>query len=318
MRNSISKMFQSPLVKLARDASKIHEENFPKNEIQASALLSLKTGGCPENCSYCPQSAHHKTGISKTKLLEKQDVVASALKAKQQGASRFCMGAAWREVRDGAEFDHVLELVGSVAALGLEVCCTLGMLSDNQAIRLKKAGLNFYNHNIDTSPEFYEKIIQTRTFQERLDTLKRVRNAGLNVCTGGILGLGESTEDRISFIYQLVSMQPQPESITVNTLVPIEGTPLGNALPIHPLDIVQVIAAIRIKAPKTMIRLSAGRGNLSDEAQFLCFMVGANSIFFGDKLLTSPNPDISTDSALLERSGLKLQTLNLKEKNERA
>jgi biotin synthase len=216
------------------------------------------------------------------------------------------MGAAWREVQDGAEFDHVLTLVSAVSDVGLEVCCTLGMLTRSQAGRLKKAGLHFYNHNIDTSPSYYDKIIQTRTFADRLKTLEKVREAGMQVCTGGILGLGESEEDRISFIEQLVQMQPQPESITINTLVPIKGTPLESATPVDPLDLVRVIATIRIAAKKSMIRLSAGRGELNQETQFLCFLAGANSIFLGEKLLTSPNPETSQDFNLLNKIGFKL------------
>jgi biotin synthase len=306
MQNEIQKLYHSSLINLVRKSSQIHDLNFHENTIQASALLSIKTGGCPENCSYCPQSAHHQTEIKKTKILNKEEVLLRANLAKQAGATRFCMGAAWREVKDGADFDHVLELVTTVSKMGLETCCTLGMLSKDQARRLKQAGLKFYNHNIDTSPEFYKKIIQTRTFEDRRDTLKSVRDAGLSICTGGILGMGEDDTDRIAFISELISMDPQPESITVNLLVPIHGTPLENQKPIDPFILVRVISILRIKAPRSMIRLSAGRTGLSDETQFLCFLAGANSIFLGDKLLTSPNPDIQMDSVLLDKCGLKL------------
>jgi biotin synthase len=312
-QTAVSEIFHSSLMNLVSEANTIHRKNFPGNQVQASSLLSIKTGGCPENCSYCPQSAHYKTGVTKTKLMQKQEVIEAAESAQALGATRFCMGAAWREVRDGAEFDHVLELVSSVKSLGLEVCCTLGMLNDDQAVRLKQAGLEFYNHNIDTSRTHYEKIIQTRTYDDRLSTLQRVRNAGVSVCTGGILGMGESTEDRIEFINELVQMDPQPESITINLLVPTEGTPLAEATPVDPLDLVRVIATLRVLAPKSMIRLSAGRKGLSDESQFLCFLSGANSIFFGEKLLTSPNPSTDSDFSFLEKAGLRLTELNLGE-----
>jgi len=306
MNNSIENLYHRSLTLLVREASQIHQNHFPNAEIQASSLLSIKTGGCPENCTYCPQSAHYKTGVTKTKLLEIEDVLANATAAKNAGASRFCMGAAWREIKDGPEFDAVLEMVQEVSKLDLEVCCTLGMLTSKQAVQLKNAGLHFYNHNIDTSPEFYDKIIQTRTFQQRMETIQSVRNAGINVCTGGILGLGESHEDRISFIKQLINMEPQPESITINVLVPISGTPLANSQSVDPFDLIRVISVLRIKAPKSMIRLSAGRASLNHETQFLCFLAGANSVFLGEKLLTSPNPEISEDVELLLKSGLKL------------
>lgn len=307
MKNEITKLYHGPLMPLVRQASHVHQKSFPRDEIQASSLLSIKTGGCPENCSYCPQSAHYKTGVQKERLMQVEDVRAAARLAKENGASRFCMGAAWREVRDGREFDTVLEMVSEVKKLGLEVCCTLGMLNDSQAGRLKDAGLDFYNHNLDTSPEHYDKIIQTRTYADRLNTIENVRKAGMHVCTGGILGLGETHEDRISFINQLLSLKPVPESITINTLVPFEGTPLADNPPIEPFDVVRVIAVLRIMAPKSMIRLSAGRLSLSNEAQFLCFLAGANSIFLGEKLLTSPNPKTDRDFQLLDRIGVNLQ-----------
>ncbi|HEY8270007.1 MAG TPA: biotin synthase BioB [Pseudobdellovibrionaceae bacterium] len=303
----IQEVFERPLLELVTKAHSIHRERFKADEIQASSLLSIKTGGCPENCSYCPQSAHYSTGVEKTKLLNKETVVSAALAARALGASRFCMGAAWRNVKDGSEFDEVLELVKAVKHLGFEVCCTLGMLNQMQATRLKEAGLYAYNHNIDTSRNFYTKIIQTRTYEDRLKTIDNVRSAGLTVCTGGILGMGESSEDRVAFIHQLASFKPLPESITINTLVPFGGTPLANQDSLSPLEIVRMVATLRIVAPSSMIRLSAGRLSLSEEAQFLCFMAGVNSIFIGDKLLTSPNPQAVQDQDLLRKLGYSLK-----------
>ncbi|MFZ4403919.1 MAG: biotin synthase BioB [Pseudobdellovibrionaceae bacterium] len=301
----VQDVFNRPLMNLVLESSGIHSKNFPDHQIQASALLSIKTGGCPENCSYCPQSAHYKTGVDKTKLMQVDDVVAAAEAAKQSGASRFCMGAAWREIKDGPEFDQVLEMITQVKSRGLEVCCTLGMLNEDQSKKLKQAGLDFYNHNIDTSRAYYEKVIQTRTYDDRLNTLAHVRSAGVNVCTGGILGMGESEEDRIAFVQELVQMQPQPESITINTLVPTEGTPLAEQKPVDAFDVLRVIATLRILAPKSMIRLSAGRMAMSNESQFLCFLAGANSIFLGEKLLTSPNPLAHDDWQRMDKFGLK-------------
>jgi biotin synthase len=306
--DQVSRLYDTPLFQLVQRASQVHAESFPRLEVQASSLLSIKTGGCPENCSYCPQSAHYKTGVEKTGLMARDEVAAAARSAKANGASRFCMGAAWREVRDGKDFDSVLDMVSEVAGLGLEVCCTLGMLNETQAKRLKEAGLDFYNHNLDTSREHYDKIIQTRTYSDRLNTIENVRRAGLSVCTGGILGLGETHADRVSFIRQLVSLDPIPESITINMLVPFDGTPLSEQEQVDPLDTVRVIAALRVLAPKSMIRLSAGRLSLSAEAQFLCFLAGANSIFLGEKLLTSPNPQACEDAKLMDKLGLKFQS----------
>lgn len=303
----IKELYYKSLIHLTREASAIHSNHFSQNEIQASSLLSIKTGGCPENCSYCPQSAHHKTTIEKTPLMEKVAVLTAARNAQLAGASRFCMGAAWREIKDGPTFDHVLDLVSSVRNLGLETCCTLGMLTAKQAVRLKEAGLDFYNHNLDTSREFYKKIIQTRTYEERLKTIENVREAGLSVCTGGILGLGESHSDRIQFISELVNLNPVPESITINILVPFEGTPIVQQVEsLDPLDLVRVIACLRILAQKSKIRLSAGRLSLTEECQFLCFVAGANSIFLGEKLLTSPNCDPNNDIEFLNKIGAKL------------
>jgi biotin synthase len=302
----IQEIYFKPLMQLVREASSVHSQFFREGEIQASSLLSIKTGGCPENCSYCPQSAHNKTGIEKQALLEKSQVVQHAQKAQALGASRFCMGAAWREVKDGPSFDHVLDLVSAVRALGLEVCCTLGMLTKPQADRLKEAGLQFYNHNLDSSREFYGKVVQTRTYDDRLKTIENVRNAGIAVCTGGILGLGETHEDRMGLIQEIVGLEPVPESITINTLVPFEGTPLSKNEPVDPLDVVRVIACLRVLAPQSKIRLSAGRLSLSAETQFLCFLAGANSIFLGEKLLTSPNPEAALDLQWLDKMGAHL------------
>ncbi len=299
----IARIYFQDLSSLVEKAHAIHHQHFPEKKIQASSLLSIKTGGCPENCAYCPQSAHYDTGVNRSPLMEQSEVVAAAQQAKQAGASRFCMGAAWKHVKDGPEFDRVLELVQTVREEGLETCCTLGMLTLTQAQRLKDAGLQFYNHNIDTSRAFYEKIVQTRTYDDRLKTLEYVREAGLRVCTGGILGMGESHEDRIAFIEQLASFQPSPESITVNTLVAFAGTPLEKQEKINNFDIVRVIATLRITHPSSMIRLSAGRLGMSQEAQFLCFYSGANSVFFGEKLLTSPNPSIEEDQKLMDELG---------------
>lgn len=304
---AVSDIYRQNLMSLIESAHRIHAENFDPSEIQASSLLSIKTGGCPENCNYCPQSAHYETGVTKTKLMPVEEVKKAAMNAKAEGASRFCMGAAWREVKDGPDFDGVLELVKTVNDLGMEVCCTLGMLTLDQAQRLKEAGLYAYNHNIDTSRNFYDKIIQTRTYDDRLNTIANVRKAGITVCTGGILGMGESDQDRIEFIHQLATFDPQPESVTVNTLVATKGTPLEHQQPVEPLDVVRVVATLRITNPKSRIRLSAGRLSMTTEAQFLCFYAGANSIFLGEKLLTSPNPNQSEDHLMMKKCGLTFQ-----------
>lgn len=306
-RSEIRSFFYRPLYEIVAEAKRIHEKNFESGEIQVASLLSIKTGGCPENCSYCPQSAHFKSGIKKSLLMTEEAVISAALAAQNEGALRFCMGAAWKNVRDGKDFDQVINLVKAVKGTGLEVCCTLGMLTKNQAQRLKAAGLYAYNHNIDTSREHYSKIVQTRTYDDRLNTIQNVRDAGLTVCTGGILGLGESEEDRISFIHQLASLTPHPESITVNTLVPAQGTPLHNSIPVDALDVVRVIGTLRVFLPKSVIRLSAGRLTMSDEAQFLCYFSGANSIFLGEKLLTSPNPPAVQDIKLLGKLGFRMK-----------
>ena len=302
---SVSEVFRRPLPHLLAEAHRIHQESFPEGVVQLSSLLSIKTGGCPENCSYCPQSAHYQTGVKKESLLSVESVQERAREAQASGATRFCMGAAWREVKDGPEFDRVLEMVGAVRSLGLEVCCTLGMLSEPQAQRLKEAGLYAYNHNIDSSRSFYEKIISTRTYDDRLRTIENVRRAGITVCTGGIIGMGESEEDRIDFLAQLTGFDPPPESVTINALIPTPGTPLESAASATGLELLRVIATTRILMPASMIRLSAGRKGLSDESQFLCFYAGANSIFLGERLLTSANPAISDDLSLLEKAGYR-------------
>lgn len=267
-------------------------------------LSSIKTGACPEDCGYCSQSVHHDTGLKPEPLMDLGEVLAEAKAAKAAGSTRFCMGAAWREVRDGAQFDRVLEMVRQVAALDMEVCCTLGMLKPHQAQQLKEAGLTAYNHNLDTSESYYDKIITTRTYQDRLETIRAVSDAGISVCCGGILGLGESVKDRLEMLATLATLDPLPESIPINCLIPIEGTPLENAPMVEPIELVRIIATTRILFPKAMVRLSAGRTQMSDELQAMCFFAGANSIFTGAVLLTAPNPERSQDEQLLDRLGM--------------
>ena len=301
----LQQLYQTPLLDLVFQAAEIHRKHFDANSVQRSTLLSIKTGACPEDCKYCPQSAHYKTAGEKHSLLPLDQVRSAAKEAKESGSTRFCMGAAWRQVKDGADFDRVLEMVREVAALDLEVCCTLGMLTDSQAERMKQAGCYAYNHNLDTSPEYYKEIITTRTYQDRLDTIRRARNAGMTVCCGGIIGMGESNDDRLGLIKELATQSPHPESVPINVLVKIEGTPLAGSGEVDPLDLVRLIAVARISMPHSMVRLSAGRMNLTDEAQTLCFLAGANSIFAGEKLLTTPNPEWSRDEALVGRLGMK-------------
>ena len=279
-----------------------HQKHFHPHAVQTSQLLSIKTGGCPENCAYCPQSAHYQTGVKAEKLMELSQVVAEAKKAKKQGATRFCMGSAWREVRDGPLFDRVLEMVSVVRKLDLEVCCTLGMLSLSQAKRLKKAGLYAYNHNIDCSKNFYPNIITTRKYEDRIQTLHNVRKAGITMCTGGILGMGESHQDRIAFLQQLALLNP--ESVTINKLIPIPGTPLARQKPVPAIEVMRVIATARLIMPKAMIRLSAGRQGMSEVEQLLCFFAGANSIFIGEKLLTAGNPKRTADEQMFQHLNL--------------
>jgi biotin synthase len=286
-------------------AQATHRQYFEPGEVQLCQLLSIKTGGCPEDCAYCPQSAHYETNVDRVDLLSVDEVVKTAREARDQGVSRFCLGAAWRQVTDGPEFEAVLEMVAGVSSLGLEVCCTLGMLTESQAQRLADAGLYAYNHNLDTSADFYGQIITTRKYEERLRTLEHVRKAGVTVCCGGILGMGESDEDRVGLLHQLATLQPHPESVPINVLVRIEGTPLADVDPVDPLVLVRAIATARILMPSSRVRLSAGRRSLSREAIALCFMAGANSIFVGDKLLTTPNPSRLEDEVLLEELDLK-------------
>jgi biotin synthase len=303
----IKQIYNLPFPELIFQAQTIHRENFNPLEVQRSTLLSIKTGACPEDCKYCPQSAHNQTDLEREKLLPTEVILANAKEAKKQGSTRFCMGAAWREVRDNKDFEQVLDTVRGVHGLGLEVCCTLGMLTEDQAVRLKEAGCYAYNHNLDTSPEFYGEIISTRTYQERLDTIKNVRKAGITVCCGGIIGMGEEIDDRLELLRQLALQEPHPESVPINMLLKVEGTPLDNAEDVDPIEFIRVIATARIVMPKSMVRLSAGRTEMSDETQALCFIAGANSIFAGDKLLTTPNPGETHDNQLMSKLGMNFQ-----------
>jgi biotin synthase len=294
-----------PLPELLFRAQSVHRLHHATDEVQLCTLLSVKTGGCPEDCAYCPQSAHYETPVSVEKSLDVAEVLDAAQKARAAGATRFCMGAAWREVKDGPAFDNVLEMVRGVRARGLEACVTLGMLTDDQARRLKEAGLTAYNHNLDTSRAHYRSIITTRSYDDRLATLARVRRAGISVCSGGIIGMGESIDDRCEMLRTLATLDPPPESVPINTLVASEGTPLAAMTPVDPLELVRMIATARVLLPRARVRLSAGRLSLSREAQLLCFVAGANSIFYGDKLLTTGNPDVADDRALLAAAGLR-------------
>ena len=302
-REEIAALFGLPFPDLIFRAASIHRAHFDPTQVQTSTLLSIKTGGCPEDCGYCSQSAKYETGVKASKLMEVEKVLAEARAAKDAGASRFCMGAAWREPKD-KDLDQVCAMVEGVKALGMETCVTLGMLTAQQTARLKQAGLDYYNHNIDTSPEYYRHIISTRTYQDRLDTLEHVRNAGIAVCCGGIVGMGENAADRVGLIHALATLPVHPESVPINALVQIEGTPQSLATPLDPLDFVRMIAVARITMPKSMVRLSAGRETMSDETQALCFLAGANSIFCGPKLLTTPNPQADRDRALFAKLGL--------------
>jgi biotin synthase len=302
-RAEVRALFELPFPELMFRAQSIHRLHFDPTEVQMSTLLSIKTGGCPEDCAYCPQSVHYDTGVKAEKLMALDAVLAEARAAKSAGAGRFCMGAAWREPRD-RDLDRVCEMVAGVKALGLETCATLGMLTGGQARRLKAAGLDYYNHNLDTSPDYYGTIITTRTYRERLDTLGHVRDAGIHVCCGGIVGMGESLEERVGMIATLASLPQHPESVPVNMLMKVEGTPLAHAQAIDPIDFVRTIAAARITMPRSVVRLSAGRENMSEEMQALCFLAGANSIFCGPRLLTTPNPDRDRDLRLMGKLGL--------------
>jgi len=303
-REEIRTLFALPFPELVFRAAQVHRENFDPSEVQVSTLLSIKTGGCPEDCAYCPQSAKFETGVKAEKLMDVDAVLAKARAAKAGGASRFCMGAAWRSPKD-RDLDKVCEMVEGVKALGMETCVTLGMLTGDQARRLKDCGLDYYNHNLDTSPEFYRQIITTRTYQDRLDTLEHVRAAGIHVCCGGIVGMGEGLEDRIGMIAMLAALPAHPESVPINMLVRVEGTPLANTQALDPIDFVRTIAVARICMPASVVRLSAGREDMSEETQALCFLAGANSIFYGPKLLTTPNPGRDRDMALLDKLGMR-------------
>ena len=302
-REEVRALFDLPFPELMFRAQNVHRQNFDPAEVQISTLLSIKTGGCPEDCAYCPQSAHYDTGVAVDKLMTLDKVLAEARAAKAGGASRFCMGAAWRSPKD-RDLESVCAMVEGVKALGLETCATLGMLTGPQARRLKNAGLDFYNHNLDTSPEFYDHIITTRTYQDRLETLDHVRDAGIHVCCGGIVGMGETREDRVGMIATLAALPVHPESVPINMLVKVAGTPLGQESALDAIEFVRTVAAARICMPRSMVRLSAGREDMSDETQALCFLAGANSIFYGPKLLTTPNPGRDRDRELMERLGL--------------
>lgn len=304
-REEASEIYNSPLLDLIYKAATVHRQYHDPQEVQVCTLLSVKTGGCPEDCSYCPQAARYHTDVKVQKLMEVGEVMKAAVNAQESGSTRFCMGAAWREVRDNRDFDKVLEMVKGVSGLGMEVCCTLGMLTEEQAKKLKDAGLYAYNHNLDTSEEHYDKIISTRTYQDRLETIEHARNNKISVCSGGIIGMGESHLDRIGMLITLANLPEHPESVPVNALVPVEGTPLEDQPRVPVWDMIRMIATARIMMPKAMVRLSAGRVSMTMEEQALCFMAGANSIFAGDKLLTTPNPEVDKDKEMFQILNLK-------------
>jgi biotin synthase len=296
-----------PVPDLILRAQTVHREHHAAGEVQLCSLLSVKTGGCPEDCSYCPQSSKYDTGVDPERMMKPAEVLEQAGRAKAAGATRFCMGAAWREVKEGPAFDSVIEMVKGVREMGMEACCTLGMLNEDQAKRLADAGLSAYNHNLDTSKTFYGEIISTRVYEDRLRTLGNVRKAGITVCSGGIIGMGESLDDRCGMLMTLANLDPQPESVPINALVAAPGTPLADRPPVDPIELVRMIATARILMPKSRVRLSAGRLSMSREAQLLCFLAGANSIFYGEKLLTTGNPDVEADRALLRDAGLRAE-----------
>src|SRR5579859_1366231 len=304
-RQEVEAIYRTALPELIFRAQTVHRKFHAPDRVQTCQLLSIKTGGCPEDCAYCPQSAHYDAGVGREGLLDPEHVVSVAREAAERGVTRFCMGAAWRQAPEGREFERVLQMVRGVSALGMEVCCTLGMLNEEQAMRLKEAGLSAYNHNLDTSPEFYGSIITTRVYEDRLKTLAAVRKAGITVCCGGILGMGEREGDRIGLLQQLASLQPHPESVPINMLVRVEGTPLAHVPTLDPMEMVRPIATARILMPASRVRLAAGRKQLSPEAVTLCFLAGANSIFVGEKLLTAPNPGADEDELLLQSLGMK-------------
>lgn len=304
IKKDVISLFEKSFMDLVYEAHHIHRQHFPELDMQLSTLLNIKTGGCPEDCHYCPQAARYHTGVKAEKLMDAEEIKKQAACAKKAGATRFCMGAAWRELKD-RDVPKVAEIVRQIKDLGLETCMTLGMLTENQAQALKEAGLDYYNHNLDTSLEHYSEIITTRTYDDRLQTLNHVRESGMKVCCGGIVGLGETQQDRAGMLTVLANMEPYPESVPINQLVPIPGTPLENAAPFDPFEFVRTIAVARIMMPKARIRLSAGRTSMSDELQALCFLAGANSIFYGEKLLMTANPQIAHDRALLEKLNIK-------------
>lgn len=304
-KEEITQIYNEPVLELMYKAATVHRQYNTTGEVQVCTLLSVKTGGCAEDCSYCPQAARYHTDVKVHKLMEVSEVISAAQQAKDSGSTRFCMGAAWREVRENKDFDKVLEMVKGVNTMGMEVCCTLGMLTPDQADKLKDAGLYAYNHNLDTSEEYYDKIITTRNYSDRLSTIEHVRKSGIHVCSGGIIGLGESENDRIGMLHVLATLPTHPESVPVNALVPVEGTPLENQEKVSIWEMVRMIATARILMPKAMVRLSAGRVRMSVEEQALCFLAGANSIFSGDKLLTTPNPSTVDDTQMFELLGLK-------------
>lgn len=307
--NEVLEILEAPLMELLYKAQGVHREHHEDNTVQLASLLSIKTGACPEDCKYCPQSAHYakKTGLKKESLMDVDSVLKKAQTAKEAGASRFCMGAAWKNIPvKGDDFDKVIKMVEGVTEMGMEACVTLGMLNQEQADRLAKAGLKAYNHNLDTSPEFYEKIITTRTYQDRLDTLDCVRKSGVTICSGGIIGMGETVKDRARMLEILANLDPHPESVPINALVPVKGTPMGDRERIDPLELVRMIATARIMMPKARVRLSAGREMLNREAQILCLMAGANSIFYGEKLLTTANNDTKEDQDMIKDAGMKV------------
>ncbi|MFD2726514.1 biotin synthase BioB [Hyunsoonleella rubra] len=306
-KQEILDIYNKPLMELLYEAATIHRKSHDPNTVQVSTLLSIKTGGCPEDCGYCPQAARYHTDIEGNDLMSVQHVKAQALRAKAGGSSRVCMGAAWRNVKDGEEFDQVLEMVRTINKLDMEVCCTLGMLTENQAQRLAEAGLYAYNHNLDSSEEYYKEVISTRGFEDRLETIDNVRKTNVTVCSGGIIGMGESIEDRAGMLVALSTLNPQPESTPINALVAVEGTPLEDQKPVSIWDMVRMVATTRIVLPETQVRLSAGRTQMTREGQAMCFFAGANSIFAGDKLLTTPNPDVNEDMEMFKQLGLNPQ-----------
>ncbi len=304
-KEEILEIYNKPLMELLYEAATVHREHHDPNKVQVSTLLSIKTGGCPEDCGYCPQAARYHTDLEGNDLMSVNQVKAQALRAKEAGSSRVCMGAAWRNVKDGEEFDNVLEMVRGINKLDMEVCCTLGMLTENQAQRLAEAGLYAYNHNLDTSEEYYKEVISTRGYEDRLKTIDNVRKTNVTVCSGGIIGMGESEDDRAGMLVALATLNPQPESVPINAFVPVEGTPMEEQQPVSIWEMVRMVATTRIVMPETQVRLSAGRTQMSREGQAMCFFAGANSIFAGDKLLTTPNPDVNEDMEMFRALGLK-------------